>query len=72
MRPLCLAVGDGNPPSGDCAAELLDAFGAHRLLIGSDWPVCTLAGRYGDILAIVIDYIARLLQPEQDAICHLR
>jgi hypothetical protein len=25
-------------------------FGAERLLFGSDWPVCLLAGSYGDIV----------------------
>jgi L-fuconolactonase len=28
--------------------HLLDVFGPGRLLWGSDWPVCTLAARYGD------------------------
>jgi L-fuconolactonase len=30
----------------------VDAFGPRRrLMFGSDWPVCTLAARYGDVLA---------------------
>jgi len=29
------------------------AFGPHRLMFGSDWPVCLLAGEYADILGIV-------------------
>ncbi|MFJ4621905.1 amidohydrolase family protein [Streptomyces sp. NPDC088812] len=28
----------------------LEAFGAHRLMFGSDWPVCTLAASYGEVL----------------------
>ncbi|MEV6617388.1 amidohydrolase family protein [Streptomyces sp. NPDC051051] len=28
----------------------LDAFGPHRLMFGSDWPVCTLAAGYGQVL----------------------
>ncbi|MBC9725951.1 amidohydrolase [Streptomyces sp. TRM68367] len=28
----------------------LDAFGPGRLMFGSDWPVCTLAAPYGDVL----------------------
>jgi L-fuconolactonase len=28
----------------------LDAFGVGRLMYGSDWPVCTLAGSYGQVI----------------------
>ncbi len=28
----------------------LETFGPRRLLIGSDWPVCLLAGSYGEVL----------------------
>ena len=48
---------------------VLDAFGAERLMIGSDWPVCTLAGNYTDVVAVVTDYVARLPPGERDAIC---
>jgi L-fuconolactonase len=34
------------------AVRLLDCFGPGRLMFGSDWPVCTLAGSYGDVLAV--------------------
>jgi L-fuconolactonase len=34
------------------AAALLDCFGPGRLMFGSDWPVCTLAASYGDVLAV--------------------
>ena len=30
-----------------------DAFGADRLMIGSDWPVCTVAGTYSDVMSVV-------------------
>ncbi|MFC8391635.1 MULTISPECIES: amidohydrolase [unclassified Streptomyces] len=33
------------------ADVVLDAFGPGRLMFGSDWPVCTLAAAYGDVLA---------------------
>ncbi|GGW55299.1 amidohydrolase family protein [Streptomyces griseoloalbus] len=33
------------------ADVVLDAFGPERLMFGSDWPVCTLAAAYGDVLA---------------------
>lgn len=31
----------------------LELFGAGRLMYGSDWPVCTLAGSYADTLALL-------------------
>lgn len=35
------------------------AFGTGRLMIGSDWPVCTLSSPYGATLGIVAHYIER-------------
>ncbi len=32
-----------------------DCFGPARLMIGSDWPVCTLASPYGRVMAVVED-----------------
>lgn len=32
------------------ADTVLDAFGPARLMFGSDWPVCTLAATYGEVL----------------------
>lgn len=46
----------------------LDCFGPERLMIGSDWPVCTLAGDYGRTLSAVSDYVARLSRHERAAI----
>jgi L-fuconolactonase len=43
---------------------VFDAFGTNRLLIGSDWPVCRLAGSYKQIMQVVLDYIRSF--PEQD------
>jgi L-fuconolactonase len=42
------------------------AFGWSRLMIGSDWPVCTLAGEYQPVMNIVIDY-AHQFPPETQA-----
>ncbi len=39
---------------------VLEAFGAERLLIGSDWPVCTLAADYARTLGVVVDWSTRL------------
>lgn len=45
-----------------------EAFGADRLMIGSDWPVCTLAADYRRTLEIVIDYLARHPAIERDGV----
>lgn len=37
---------------------IFDTFGPSRLMIGSDWPVCTLASDYEVTMQIIIDYIA--------------
>jgi L-fuconolactonase len=47
---------------------ILEAFGAARLLFGSDWPVCLLAATYARGLALAQDLIGTLSAPEQDAI----
>jgi L-fucono-1,5-lactonase len=43
----------------------LDAFGPSRVMIGSDWPVCTLAASYAQVLALVRDAIAEYSADEQ-------
>ena len=47
---------------------VLDAFGPDRCMIGSDWPVCTVAGTYANVTSIVRDYAARLSAANRDAI----
>jgi L-fuconolactonase len=42
-----------------------EAFGPRRLLFGSDWPVCTVAGGYSQVLAILEDYLAEFSTAEQ-------
>ncbi|HET6426748.1 MAG TPA: amidohydrolase family protein [Planctomycetaceae bacterium] len=37
---------------------VVDAFGPQRLMWGSDWPVCLLAGSYEQVWRLVDDYIA--------------
>jgi len=41
------------------------AFGSKRIMFGSDWPVCTLAGAYADVVEIVSDYVQQLSEEEQ-------
>lgn len=36
-----------------------EAFGEHRLMIGSDWPVCLLSGDYPATIGVVTDYLAQ-------------
>jgi L-fuconolactonase len=35
-----------------------ESFGPQRLMVGSDWPVCTLAGEYERVMAVLVDYVA--------------
>ena len=46
----------------------LESFGPERLMIGSDWPVCTLSGEYKPVMEIVLDYVKKLSETEQDQI----
>ena len=45
-----------------------ERFGANRLLIGSDWPVCTLAGSYARVMGLVKDYLSEHSEQEREAI----
>jgi len=47
---------------------VLDTFGPTRLMIGSDWPVCTASASYSRTMALVRDYIGSLTQDEQNLI----
>ena len=46
----------------------LEAFGPGRLMIGSDWPVCKVAAGYGEVMALVEEYVSRLSPTEKAAI----
>jgi L-fuconolactonase len=47
---------------------VFEAFGPQRLMIGSDWPVCTLSASYVETIAIVSDYIRQLGPDQQEEI----
>lgn len=47
---------------------VVNAFGIRRILIGSDWPVCTLAGKYGEVIGMAVDYIGQFSQHEREMI----
>lgn len=43
----------------------LEAFGPERVMFGSDWPVCLLAGSYAEIVAAAEELIAGLTPSER-------
>jgi L-fuconolactonase len=45
---------------------VFNAFGISRLMYGSDWPVCLLAGGYNRALEVLQLYTSMLSQQEQD------
>jgi len=46
----------------------LDRFGPERLMIGSDWPVCTVAASYKQTMSVVLDYLYKFPVNVQDAV----
>lgn len=47
---------------------IFDAFGVDRVLFGSDWPVCLVAGSYREVKALVADYIWAMSADEQEKV----
>lgn len=47
---------------------VLEAFGPRRCMVGSDWPVCTLAAPYGEAMGLVTDFACRLSDGECEAV----
>ncbi len=47
---------------------VFDAFGADRLLFGSDWPVCTVAATYERVVGIVRDYVGQFPAEAHDRV----
>jgi L-fuconolactonase len=44
---------------------VFEAFGAKRVMFGSDWPVCNVAGGYDRMISIVENYTSKLSVDEQ-------
>ena len=44
---------------------VLECFGTRRLMVGSDWPVCTLAGSYVEVMGLASDYVTQLSAAER-------
>lgn len=47
---------------------VVEAFGIERLMVGSDWPVCTVAAAYGKVMAIVEHYFQPFSASEREKI----
>jgi L-fuconolactonase len=60
----------GAPPPAfaDVAGTVLDAFGAGRVMFGSDWPVCLLVSDYAGVLALARSLTCGLSAAEQSAV----
>jgi L-fuconolactonase len=50
------------------ATRLLELFGPARVMFGSDWPVCTLAASYGDVLELARATVAECSEEERAAV----
>ena len=48
--------------------EVFEAFPVDRLMWGSDWPVCLLAGSYEQVFQLVDTYTAHLASPQREAL----
>jgi len=44
---------------------IFEAFGTKRVMFGSDWPVCNVAGGYQQMLSVVKNYTSKLSPDEQ-------
>jgi L-fuconolactonase len=47
---------------------VFEAFGPRRLMWGSDWPVCLLAGSYERVFRLVDDYLRGFSAAEREAV----
>jgi len=48
---------------------VFDAFGADRLMMGSDWPVCLLAADYAQWFGFLDRYVATVSDDEREQFC---
>lgn len=48
--------------------HVLESFGPERLMFGSDWPVCLVAGNYQKVKKLVTNHISSLSSSEQEGI----
>ena len=48
---------------------VLKAFGTQRIMLGSDWPVCTVAASYAEVMNLAYDYASQFSIAEQADVC---
>jgi len=48
--------------------HVFEIFGSERVMFGSDWPVCLVAGEYKEVKKLVRDFISGLNSHDQDMI----
>ena len=47
---------------------VLEMFGCKRLMFGSDWPVCTLAASYGEVVAAALETLGGVSAKQKEAL----
>jgi L-fuconolactonase len=47
---------------------VVNAFGIHKIMFGSDWPVCLLSGKYEEVIGIVENYISQFSRIEKELV----
>ncbi len=50
--------------------HIIEVFGTHRVMFGSDWPVCLLAANYKQVIELLDHAIDHLQHDEQELIWH--
>jgi L-fuconolactonase len=60
--------GAGSAGFAPVADVVLSAFGAGRVMFGSDWPVCLLASDYDGVMALARSLVAGLSEAERAAV----
>jgi L-fuconolactonase len=45
-----------------------ESFGPERLMIGSDWPVCTVAASYAKVMGTAIEFLDKFAGPASEAV----
>jgi L-fuconolactonase len=48
--------------------SIFDAFGTDRIMFGSDWPVCLVAGSYQQVKGLLEDYLSGFSQTEREKV----
>ena len=48
----------------------MESFGSERVMFGSDWPVCLVAGDYSEVKKLVTDFISTFSPNEKNLIMY--